>query len=217
MRFKFAFIVLLIVLFELCFELGAAKLSKKIRLKILKQQNKIRSKVARGKFANGTSGKNLPRALYLYKLTYSKKLEKKAAKLAKTCVFTQSKATNIFAVPGTVKPVPALKNATKTWASELKNTTLPSLTYTQQNGTGNFTQLIWGNSRKIGCAVQQCANLTGSSINGTSTFVVCKYSPSGNVVGKKIYKKWKKPKIVCPKSFHWDPKTKLCKKVIRFG
>ncbi|PVH85692.1 PR-1-like protein [Cadophora sp. DSE1049] len=45
--------------------------------------------------------------------------------------------------------------------------------------TGHFTQLVWGNTTSVGCAVESC-----QGENDTPGFyVVCEYYPPGNVVG----------------------------------
>ncbi|KAL5321113.1 hypothetical protein ACEPPN_011925 [Leptodophora sp. 'Broadleaf-Isolate-01'] len=45
--------------------------------------------------------------------------------------------------------------------------------------TGHFTQLVWGNTTSVGCAVKSC-----QGENDTPGFyVVCEYYPPGNVVG----------------------------------
>jgi len=47
--------------------------------------------------------------------------------------------------------------------------------------TGHFTQLVWGNTTSVGCAVESC-----QGENDTPGFyVVCEYYPPGNVVGNK--------------------------------
>lgn len=39
---------------------------------------------------------------------------------------------------------------------------------------GHYTQVIWRDSRRVGCGV---------AVNGQSRFVTCLYSPAGNVQG----------------------------------
>lgn len=43
---------------------------------------------------------------------------------------------------------------------------------------GHYTQIIWKNTTKVGCAVVQC---------GEKEIWVCEYSPAGNWVGQKPY------------------------------
>ena len=43
---------------------------------------------------------------------------------------------------------------------------------------GHYTQLVWANTKQVGCAVAQCSD---------SETWVCNYDPAGNVVGQKPY------------------------------
>jgi hypothetical protein len=43
---------------------------------------------------------------------------------------------------------------------------------------GHYTQIVWRNTQAVGCA------LVG---NGHNDFLVCRYSPAGNVIGQKPY------------------------------
>lgn len=42
--------------------------------------------------------------------------------------------------------------------------------------TGHFTQLVWNNTRSVGCAVKDCGSYFGQ-------YLVCEYDPPGNVAG----------------------------------
>ncbi len=44
--------------------------------------------------------------------------------------------------------------------------------------TGHFTQIVWKSTKKVGCA--RCG---GKGSKWYETYVVCDYSPSGNIVG----------------------------------
>ncbi|KAK8263483.1 hypothetical protein V6Z11_D12G045400 [Gossypium hirsutum] len=44
---------------------------------------------------------------------------------------------------------------------------------------GHYTQVVWRNSVHLGCAKVKC--------NNGGTFIVCNYSPRGNIVGQKPY------------------------------
>ncbi|CAH00272.1 CAP domain-containing protein [Kluyveromyces lactis] len=43
--------------------------------------------------------------------------------------------------------------------------------------TGHFTQLVWKNTSKLGCAFIRCGQYYGQ-------YTVCEYDPPGNVIGK---------------------------------
>jgi uncharacterized protein YkwD len=43
---------------------------------------------------------------------------------------------------------------------------------------GHYTQIVWKNTTSVGCAVAS---------NGKTDFLVCRYSPAGNVEGEKPY------------------------------
>ncbi|KAL3538758.1 hypothetical protein ACH5RR_002124 [Cinchona calisaya] len=45
---------------------------------------------------------------------------------------------------------------------------------------GHYTQVVWANSVRLGCASVPCANNGGS-------FVICNYDPPGNFVGQRPY------------------------------
>lgn len=53
----------------------------------------------------------------------------------------------------------------------------------------HYTQMIWGNTERIGCSLSKCANLrtdTGRTFNNSDYFV-CFYDPPGNFIGKYPY------------------------------
>ncbi len=43
---------------------------------------------------------------------------------------------------------------------------------------GHYAQIVWRNSREVGCAMAS---------NAKDDFLVCRYAPSGNVVGERAY------------------------------
>ncbi|TVU28883.1 hypothetical protein EJB05_20419, partial [Eragrostis curvula] len=45
---------------------------------------------------------------------------------------------------------------------------------------GHYTQIMWRNTRRVGCAMVTC-------YNGRGTFITCNYDPPGNYVGVRPY------------------------------
>ena len=43
---------------------------------------------------------------------------------------------------------------------------------------GHFTQVVWKNTTSVGCALAS---------NGDTDYLVCRYSPAGNIIGQKPY------------------------------
>jgi hypothetical protein len=67
------------------------------------------------------------------------------------------------------------------WASEKKDFvygTFPNCTNSNSAVVGHYTQLVWRNTTSTGCALAS---------NGKMDFLVCRYSPPGNVIGQKPY------------------------------
>ncbi|TKA72425.1 hypothetical protein B0A55_05407 [Friedmanniomyces simplex] len=48
--------------------------------------------------------------------------------------------------------------------------------------TGHYTQLVWKNTTAVGCGAVQCNTSGSNGVNGW--YLVCEYSPRGNVVGE---------------------------------
>ncbi len=48
--------------------------------------------------------------------------------------------------------------------------------------TGHFTQLVWKNTKSVGCGREDCRNGNKDGANGW--LVVCEYWPAGNVEGQ---------------------------------
>ncbi|XXG51670.1 hypothetical protein AAC387_Pa03g0190 [Persea americana] len=45
---------------------------------------------------------------------------------------------------------------------------------------GHYTQIIWGSTRRVGCAMVTCLGSRGE-------FITCKYDPPGNYIGERPY------------------------------
>ena len=50
------------------------------------------------------------------------------------------------------------------------------------NATGHFTQLVWKDTKSVGCGRKECDN--GNNAGSQGWLVVCEYWPAGNVEGE---------------------------------
>jgi pathogenesis-related protein 1 len=51
--------------------------------------------------------------------------------------------------------------------------------------TGHFTQVVWKNTKQLGCAVVNCpAGTIFDAMYGATPFHVCEYNPPGNYAGQ---------------------------------
>ena len=69
-------------------------------------------------------------------------------------------------------------DAVKAWESEKKYYRGQTLNPSNWYDSGHYTQMVWKNSKEIGCAKVEC--------NG-NIIVVCNYDPPGNILGQKPY------------------------------
>jgi len=72
----------------------------------------------------------------------------------------------------------AVTEAAKAWESERINYSGEKLNKANRSQAGHYTQMVWRNSRQLGCAKVTCGN---------QLIVVCNYTPAGNRLGKKPY------------------------------
>jgi uncharacterized protein YkwD len=67
------------------------------------------------------------------------------------------------------------------WGNEKKSfkyDVFPNCSTNRGAVVGHYTQIVWKNTQSVGCALVS---------NGRTDFLVCRYSPPGNVVGEKPY------------------------------
>lgn len=68
-----------------------------------------------------------------------------------------------------------------TWGNEsqsFREGIFPDCKATPRAVVGHYTQIVWRNTRAVGCA------LAG---NGRNDFLVCRYSPPGNLIGERPF------------------------------
>ncbi|XP_013397582.1 serotriflin [Lingula anatina] len=73
------------------------------------------------------------------------------------------------------------------WFAEKKDYSYARDTCKPGEICGHYTQLVWANSYRLGCAFKECRR---NSPFGTSKwyYSVCNYYPGGNIIGRKPYK-----------------------------
>jgi hypothetical protein len=92
---------------------------------------------------------------------------------------------NLFATT-VVSPRSAVEDAVESWVAERKNYTIADNRCAAGTMCGHYTQVIWRETRRVGCGVAACTS--GSPFNGRPwTLVVCNYEPFGNIIGRKPY------------------------------
>ena len=69
-------------------------------------------------------------------------------------------------------------NAVRVWEREKSLYHGATLTPSNWYPSGHYTQMVWKNTRQIGCAKAECKD---------NVIVVCNYDPPGNVLGEKPY------------------------------
>jgi len=70
-------------------------------------------------------------------------------------------------------------DAVKLWVNEKADYDYNSNTCASGKVCGHYTQVVWRNSQRLGCAKVKCDN--------GGTFITCNYDPPGNYVGEKPY------------------------------
>ena len=66
----------------------------------------------------------------------------------------------------------------KAWESEKKDFHGGALTRSNSQAVGHYTQMVWRDTRMLGC---------GESVCNTTLIVACNYDPPGNILGRKPF------------------------------
>ncbi|XP_020824535.1 glioma pathogenesis-related protein 1 [Phascolarctos cinereus] len=141
-----------------------------------------------------------PKASNMLRMSWDTELAKTAKAWAKKCQFAHNvdltnpkKLHPTFSSVGEniwVGSIGAFseESAIKMWNDEVKNYNFQTQKCTHV--CGHYTQVVWANSYKVGCAVQFCPKLTGTPISNGALFV-CNYGPAGNYVYMRPYEEGK--------------------------
>lgn len=71
-------------------------------------------------------------------------------------------------------------NAVKLWVNEKQYYKYDTNSCVSGKVCGHYTQVVWKNSARLGCAKVKC-------INNGGAFIICNYDPRGNIIGQKPY------------------------------
>lgn len=85
---------------------------------------------------------------------------------------------NIFATSGNATP----REAVKDWAAEARNYDAARNRCAPGKVCGHYTQLVWSESLRLGCAVSRCPKLK------LRNSIVCDYAPGGNYPDQRPYR-----------------------------
>lgn len=153
----------------------------------LTAHNNIR---ANGPWGPGNPAPNPP----LQPLVWSNSLQTLAAGWAAGCVYGHNPnrgdtGENIYWQTGSTPPTPT---TAVTWWGPREAAFYNWNTNTCAAGEqcDHYTQIVWDSTTAVGCAIQSCPLGVGTPPPGVTRpwyFVVCNYSPSGNVFGERPY------------------------------
>lgn len=67
------------------------------------------------------------------------------------------------------------------WSQECADYNYDDQSCTPGEKCGHFTQMVWRDSKKVGCGVAICDGVTNSEGQGRAEIWVCNYDPPGNI------------------------------------
>ena len=124
-------------------------------------------------------------------LTWSRSAAEVARAYAAKCKFRHNSSRgaygeNLFAMSDHQTLAVVVPAAIRSWSAEAADYDLARNACKKSKICGHYTQMVWRDTRGVGCAVRHCEK--GAPFgSGPWTLVVCNYEPPGNVVGRKPY------------------------------
>jgi hypothetical protein len=124
-------------------------------------------------------------------LAWSRPAAEVARSYAAKCRFRHNSSRgaygeNLFAMSDRQPASVVVPAAIRSWSSEAADYDLASNACKKSKVCGHYTQMVWRDTRSVGCAIQHCER--GAPFgSGPWTLVVCNYEPPGNVVGRHPY------------------------------
>ncbi|CAK4029313.1 DNA mismatch repair msh3 [Lecanosticta acicola] len=113
-------------------------------------------------------------------LTWNDTLASYATKWAKGCIWKHSGGPY---GENLAEGFPSTTLAVDAWANEEAIYNYAKQKFSET--TGHFTQLVWQETTSVGCGLIQCDN-SGAQGGIKGAYLVCEYSPRGNIVGEYV-------------------------------
>ncbi|KAK7150039.1 hypothetical protein R3I94_009376 [Phoxinus phoxinus] len=82
-----------------------------------------------------------------------------------------------------------VKSAVKLWVDEVQHYNYYKTQCTKGEVCGHYTQVVWADTYKVGCAAQACPNGVASFSTWPGIIFVCNYATAGNYRGVAPYRK----------------------------
>lgn len=188
----------------------AGVLSEADKAELLDDHNKFRSVTALGRTGSQ------PGATNMLKLEWDEALAVSSKVHADKCNFQHSTGRGYgenlaAAASSSGLSFSNLKNGIVNWYNE--HTDYNFDPNTCSGVCGHYTQVVWANSDKVGCAYQSCQDGDIFSGYAYQLILVCQYSPPGNFNGQKPYQRTTSQNGIasaCPQGTVPEPRTGLC-------
>lgn len=90
---------------------------------------------------------------------------------------------NLFAGTGKLD----LERAVEKWFLERVDYNYYNNSCDEDKMCGHYTQMVWADTHRVGCAVHLCAQMEGLDWTEPTHFLVCNYYPPGNYEGERPY------------------------------
>ncbi|XP_051517157.1 peptidase inhibitor 16-like [Myxocyprinus asiaticus] len=166
--------------------LAGGHLTEDQKSTIVNMHNELRSKVQ-------------PRAAFMQRVVWDEELRLVAEAYASKCIWNHnpqlillSIGENLFATTGSFNATKAILD----WFGEHVDYDYESNTCPENKMCGHYTQMVWANSNKVGCATYLCDTVEGL-VTKSTTVLVCNYFPQGNIEGQRPYESGE-PCSKCP-------------------
>uniref|UniRef100_A0A4W3GGJ6 SCP domain-containing protein n=1 Tax=Callorhinchus milii TaxID=7868 RepID=A0A4W3GGJ6_CALMI len=136
------------------------------------------------------------------------KLERVSKGYAARCIWDHNpkrgkSGENLFVSTGTIHA----ETAVIFWYNEISDYTFDTNSCVPGKMCGHYTQMVWANTTKVGCGNHFCPQLKNIKMK-QANFIVCNYSPVGNLKGSGPYKQGPSCSE-CPSGYTCE--NKLCK------